>query len=495
MSRIVFANVACTLGDVLFEDVTFDLTPGWTGLVGANGSGKTSLLRLIAGDLPPSSGRLQLEPRGVSVAWCEQSVSKCSADVAEFAAATAREACRWRGQLALDPEQIQRWHSLSPGERKRWQIGAALASAPAVLLLDEPTNHLDAEGRDLLLAALRSFRGIGVVVSHDRVFLNALTDHTVRIHGKAARLYPGSYERAEREWSRERDAIAAARSQLKLEQARLAARAAERRETERRAARQKSAGQRMKSPKDSDARSILATNKAEYAARRVAQDRAALNARLARVDAELGGLQVERELGRDLFVDYRSAPRAQLVTLQLPALQAGPRRLTGPLSLVVERATRVHLQGGNGSGKTTLLRALHAARPDVAAHVLYLPQELDDPAAVELRAQLDRSAPAERARLLHYVAALGTDPAQVLRSPVWSPGEAKKVLLATALARQVWALLLDEPTNHLDLPSIERLEAMLSDYPGALVLVSHDLALARRVTSQTWRIRDGQLEH
>jgi ATPase subunit of ABC transporter with duplicated ATPase domains len=95
------------------------------------------------------------------------------------------DAARIRGRLALDPAAIARWTSLSLGERKRWQIGAALVETPNVLLLDEPTNHLDTRARELLVAALARFRGIGVVVSHDRALLDALTEMTLRLSQSA----------------------------------------------------------------------------------------------------------------------------------------------------------------------------------------------------------------------------------------------------------------------------------------------------------------------
>ena len=107
--------------------------------------------------------------------------------------------------------------------------------------------------------------------------------------------------------------------------------------------------------------------------------------------------------------------------------------------------------------------------------------------------ELQESAAPEQGRVLSIVAALGVDPEALLASARPSPGEARKLALAFGLARQVWALVLDEPTNHLDLPSIERIEAALADYPGALVIVTHDDAFARRCTDTVWELRDGRV--
>ena len=111
----------------IFEHVSYHLAPGWTGLVGENGAGKTTLLRLIEGVLSPDQGQLRVEPRSARVALCPQEASARTAEIGAFAASLDRGASKLRGLLDLDPATLGRWDTLSPGERKRWQVGAALA--------------------------------------------------------------------------------------------------------------------------------------------------------------------------------------------------------------------------------------------------------------------------------------------------------------------------------------------------------------------------------
>lgn len=494
---ILAAHMAFAHGDAvpLFEKVSFHLGPGFWGLVGENGVGKTTLLRLLAGELRPAAGALRILPDKARVLTCAQSVEALHPDVSALATADGdAEAHRLRARLHLDPDSLTRWPTLSPGERKRWQIGAALYADPDVLLLDEPTNHLDAAARRLLIAALRDFRGIGIVVSHDRALLDALTRGTLRVVAGSVDSCPLPYSAAREVWEAEAAARAAERTAARERVQSIGRRLAAARDAEAGTTRNRSTSARMRNRNDSDAKTIGAGNLAEWAQSGAGRRVATTRSELLRATADLAALgPVAKVPGRSLFIDWTPPPRPLLISLALDELRAGPEVLLRDVALALRREDRVHVRGENGSGKSTLLRALLAACTLPKERVLYLPQDLS---AAERRALLTevRRQPAEpRGRSLSRLAALGVDPDRLLASTEPSPGEARKLALALALARDAWLLVLDEPENHLDLPSIERLEAALRDYPGALVLVSHDDALAAKLTSRTWQICDGQL--
>ncbi len=490
MPSLVLSRVSHAYADdvPLLEDVSLHLAPGWTGVVGANGAGKTTLLRILVAGLSPETGEVRRLPAGLEAVLCEQTVDALDPAIDALARADDAAARRWRGRLRLEPSELARWPTLSPGERKRWQLAAALAAEPGVLLLDEPTNHVDAEARALLAAALEHFRGIGVVVSHDRALLDALTAATIRVHRRRAVLWKGAYSAAKRDWEAAERAEQGRFEKLRGEQARLAERMSERRAEHARAESRMRTSKRMKNAHDGDARGRFKQTRRRSAERSLAREVDKVHARLDRVSERLESFAFEKQRGRSLFVDWVPALAPRLLELRASELRAGDTLVLRDVDVRVDRESRVRVAGPNGAGKTTLLRALLERAHIPRERLLWLPQELAGAEPMRLLDGVRTLADDVRGRTLAFVAALGVDPDRLLRSRSPSPGEARKLALALGLGRRVWALVLDEPTNHLDLPSIERLEACLEAYPGALLLVSHDDAFAAACTRETWSL-------
>jgi ATPase subunit of ABC transporter with duplicated ATPase domains len=367
--------------------VDLHLGAGWTGVVGANGAGKTTLLRLAVGELAPGAGAVVRNPDDALAHLCRQRVD----DPPDGAGG------RWARRLGLDPDQLARWPTLSPGERKRWQLAAALDADPDVLALDEPTNHLDGAGRALLVAALRRYRGVGLIVSHDRALLDELTSATVRIEGGGARSYAGAYQAARAQWQAEADARQGAWAGAAAERRRAERQLAAARRTAAAAERSRSSSARMKGPRDHDARSALAKGKAAMGA--AATGRAVTRRRRAAEDAadRARDLALDKARGRDVFVGWEPPPR---------------RWLAAAGGLSIARDTRLRVAGPNGAGKTTLLSALVAAATIPPDRLLWLPQELTAAEGAALAGEV-AALPAEvRGRVGQLAAALGLDPAR-----------------------------------------------------------------------------------
>lgn len=497
--RLRGVGVAFASSSPILRDVTLHLTPGFYGVVGANGEGKSTLLRLLRGTLVPSEGSVHREPHDAEVVLCAQEVDALPPDVPLFAEATSGIARSLRGRLRLEPPELARWPTLSPGERKRWQVGAALAREPEVLLLDEPSNHLDAEGRRLLIDALARFRGIAALVSHDRALLDALATNILRIHAGTVTLHPGSYASAKASWERTRAASEEHHSRARAEVAKVKRRLDQARRNQEGAERDRSAGHRAKGIRDHDARSMGAKVVAGWAEARAGRSVQIERRALARAEEAVPTIARDKTVGGAVFASYDRATSANLFHLDAPTLSRDGEVILSDVRVTIGRDERVRVTGPNGAGKSTLLDALVASHHagDVGAivrgRVLYLPQELSVADVRRMTDQVRRLPEAERGRILAIFAALGSDPARLLHrasedASRVSPGEARKLALALGLGLQVWALVMDEPENHLDLPTIERVESVLTEYPGCIILVSHDDAFARATTTRTLRV-------
>ncbi|OMG70776.1 ABC-F family ATP-binding cassette domain-containing protein [Burkholderia ubonensis] len=517
-------------GVTLFDslDLTLDRTP--TGIVGRNGIGKSLLGQLIAGQRAPSAGTIDHRTRVVYVAQQHDDARGSSQTVAELAALDAPLAALARlASGSAEPHDFdvigERWdladrlraeldaaglhgvqpatpvHSLSGGQLARVALIGALLSGAGLLVLDEPTNHLDAPGRAWLRAALDGWRGGLVVVSHDRTLL-ADVQRIVELSPHGLRAYGGNYAFYRAQRDAEQDAAQAALDHARTERGRVRRRLEQEHDTI-----QRHAAGSLRDAKTANL-SSMARESRKGAARNVMgqvrrhqhETKTTLDARVqqaaARVDADapvlvsLPGTEVSAR--RQLFT---------LDCVQPPWRTAGD---AGAITWSANGPVRIALTGPNGCGKSTLLRMLagelapHSGGCTTHVSAAYLDQRLalldPDRSIVEQLGLLDTPlAEGElrsRLALLQLDAARATQPTRQL-----SGGERLKAGLACALWRGTPAqlLLLDEPTNHLDLESVRAVEAALADFPGALVIASHDAAfLAALAPTHTMRwSRDG----
>ena len=478
-----------TSSDPVLGSIDLRLSPGWTGLVGANGSGKTTLLRLACGELEPDAGRI-FGPQ--PMLYCPQRTDDPPLRLADLLGATDRAACVLAGRLGLDEDWLDRWDTLSHGERKRAQIAVALWCEPALLAVDEPTNHVDREARDLLLGALRSFRGIGLLVSHDRELLDTLCGSCLFVESGAATLRTGGYTQASGA-AREEERHARARQAIaRKELSRLKGEYARRKREASGADRKRS--KRGLDPKDHDARAKIDLARVTGRDAKAAELMKQMEGRVSQADAGLRSIDAkkERRLGIRLGGDRSRADRLLFVPAGEIDLGGG-KTLRHP-EITVAPEDRIGLTGPNGAGKSTLLGRLLQECRFPAERLVSLDQEIPREsarAAVRAVRALPRK---ELGAVLTVVSRLGSDPERILDTGLPSPGEARKLILALGMARSPWLVVMDEPTNHLDLPSIECLEAALEECPAALLLVSHDLRFLERLTEVRWEIEDSSGE-
>jgi len=506
-------------GEVLLDGVAFSIEPKEkVALVGRNGTGKTTLLRLAGGLLDADRGTVSLaswarasylaqipEGPGDSTIWMH--VLAGAADVRALEARLRTlEAQMSTPEIHDDPGRLQAvmdeygtvhahfehtggfalearagmilsglgfsetdrerlLGTLSGGWRVRAELARVLLAEPDLLLLDEPTNHLDLEALEWLEEYLQGFPGAAVVVSHDRHLIDAVTTRTLELEDRRVASYPGSY---------------AVYARLKAEQEERRRQLHERQQEE-------------IARLEAYIRRYRAGNRAPVARSR--------EKRLGRARERLvEGPRTHRTMAARPSAG--SASGRSVASLKGVSKRYGDRLILRDLDLLVFRGDRIGLLGPNGAGKTTLLQMLATLEPPTTGHITlgsnvrpaYFPQEptayLDPGNSVLDEVLADRPMAPEAVRT--YLGRFLFSGEDVFKQvSMLSGGERQRLSLAKMLLDEPNLLLLDEPTNHLDIPSREALESALQEFPGTVVVATHDRCLLERIATRIFTIQDG----
>jgi ATPase subunit of ABC transporter with duplicated ATPase domains len=487
-SCLKFAEVTFiydSAGEPLFEDLSLHIDTGWTGVIGPNGAGKTTLLKLASGLLAPTTGRVTC--RGDTV-YCAQRTDRVPDEFGHLLADNARDAQIIKSHLDISYDWIDRWDTLSHGQRKRVQIATALWSKPAVLAVDEPTNHLDGEGREFVAKALTLFDGIGLLVSHDRELLDSLCRQCLFIRPPEVILRPGGYTHALATIESERQSMENRRGVEKRALKRLQREATKRSQLA--AGAQKRRSKRNLGLRDSDGREKKDRVRVSGKDATGGRLRRQLQGRLDQARSQLGELKVQKQYELGIWLPACRSKRNVLLEIEPGSLPLGPERKLGYPHLTVTPTDRIAITGPNGSGKSTLIRHILPLANVPEDRVTYIPQEIDMARCRRILEQARRLAGERLGHLMNIVSRLGSRPERLLYSEMPSPGETRKLLLALGMTRAPHLIVMDEPTNHMDLPSIECLEQALADCPSALILVSHDERFLGRLTRTCWNLTE-----
>ena len=512
MSIVIADSVTQIFGaEEVLTNVSFSLAAdSRVGLVGPNGGGKTTLLRILAGQLEPTSGEvrkpasvrvgyLPQEPPALAGTTLHEAMLEAFDDVRRMQRELESLAARLEGDKASTARygrlQVEfearggydyahrteavlsglgfrqdQWSQplseLSGGQRTRAYLGRLLLAGPDLLLLDEPTNHLDLASLEWLERWLAAYGGALVLVSHDRYFLDRTTDQTWEVGFTALEQYRGPYSQylAKRE-----DRFRQRLSQWEAQQRYIA-----------------------------DTEDFIARNLAGQRSRE-AQGRRTRLERFLKTEA----IPRPRQ-HRKVHISLAGAGRTGDMVLQVEDLVIGyskDRPLMRIDSLKVLRGRKIAVVGSNGTGKTTLLKTLLGkleplagkARCGTNVRFGYLSQtheDLDAQSTALGALQAATGLKARQARDLLGGLLLGGDDVLKTVSQL-SGGQRSRVIIAVMIAQEANVLLLDEPTNHLDIPSQEILQQVLQEFGGTIIFVSHDRYLIDAVATDIWAM-DGE---
>ena len=529
----------------ILKNITFSVNAGdRVGLIGPNGCGKTTLLRLLTGEERPDAGHVALTPGNLPIGYLTQGFepdpalnlgqlihqtvgdpARLETELAQLATALATEPNRADLQTAYDQtltrlsrsnigqfqsilaglgldtiDETQLVATLSGGQKTRLALALVLLSDPQFLLLDEPTNHLDIEMLEWLENWLRGFPGGVLIVSHDRTFLDRTVTRILDLDPRTQmmREYAGNYSDYLEQYLNEQEKQLAAHKdqiyeirRMKQDIARAKAQAAN---SERRVKSVSIGG--IKEGKDHYLR----------LAKKVARKGKSREKKLDRFldsDERVERPQQSWQMKLD-FVDTAHLGRDVLTISDLTIGYSPDAPLLHDLNLQVQSGQRVVLTGMNGIGKSTLLRTIVGeTRPlsgkihlgsSVKLGYMAQEQELLDLASTALDT-IRQAAPlnqTEARSFLHYFLFSGDDPLRPIAQ--LSYGERARLSLALLVARGCNFLLLDEPINHLDIPSRSQFEQALNQFEGTVLAVVHDRYFIERLATDVWLVAAGEIE-
>jgi ATP-binding cassette subfamily F protein uup len=476
MALISLENVSLGFGGPqLFDGINLQIEQGeWLGLLGRNGMGKSTLLKLVNGDINPQSGTVSRQ-QNLRTAYLPQEVpADITGKVFDIVAGGLdvphiRDEHHWHGQLQVEQvisrmqlDADARFETLSAGMKRRVMLARGLVRDPELLLLDEPTNHLDIASIDWLEGFLKRWGGTLLFVTHDRVFLQKLTTRIVELD--RGRLF---------DWNCSYTTF------LERKEAMLTA------ETEQNDLFDKKLAQEeVWIRKGIEARRTRNEGRVR-ALKRLREERAARRERPGKVKMQI---QAEKRSGK-LVIEVENINYA-----------FGDQPIVSDFTTTIQRGDKVGIIGPNGSGKTTLLRLLLGELTPQSGSVEY-GTNLEIAYFDQLRAQLDDSKSVldnvgqgsdnvtinGRSRNLNVYLEDFLFSKDRVNAPIsaLSGGERNRLLLARLFAQPANLLVMDEPTNDLDVETLEILEDLLLDYDGTLLLVSHDRAFLNNIVTST----------
>ncbi|MFH1511832.1 MAG: ribosomal protection-like ABC-F family protein [Bacillota bacterium] len=493
MALLQFHNVSFAYEgsyDDVFYGLSFQIDTDWRlGLIGRNGRGKTTLLRIMAGELT-AHGSVSIPLKPALFPFAVEDTSRAAKDVM---LGFAPDEPAWHVLAEADPlgltaELLARpLESLSRGEQTKVQLAALFAREDVYPLIDEPTNHLDLQGRDIVAGYLSKKRGF-LLVSHDRSFLNHCITHTLSLNRSSVVVQRGDYDSWEREFERKNRAEEARNVQLKKEITRL-------KESARRQA--DFSGKAEKGKFNVHESEVAAVDRGYMGARAAALMKRSLvtRARIERDIVERQSLLRDVEQTGALKLMPLHHPKKRILEIRDAQVRYGNHVVCGGVSFAVDRGECVALAGPNGCGKSSILKTLcglsDSLRGDIriagSLTVSYVPQSTD-----HLRGELDPFIAETAADETLFKAILRNmdfgrqqfdkDIAQ------YSEGQKKKLLLARSLCGQAHLYVWDEPLNYIDVFSRVQLERLILAFKPTMLLVEHDRAFLNRVCSQVIRL-------
>lgn len=463
----------------IFDDLSLEFEQGWSCIVGANGSGKSTLLKLISKEFKAQAGSI----KGNDLSYyCAQSTEVMPDNLEDFMLTYTGKAFKIRDLLGVKDSWVYSWETLSHGERKRSQLALALFEEPDILLIDEPTNHLDNKSKNIVIEALKSFKGVGILVSHDRELLDTLSRSTIILKNQEIRTFKTSYSNAINEYYKNIEHI----QDNKLKQNSELKKLKKSIQIQHEKVSQSKKRMSKKNVKDSSTKVKIDL------ARFTGKDKndGTLVAKLQAKEKKIqdNSIKVEKTYKTGITVNAKRNRNIFPIVFQENNLKLSQEKTLSFPILSIDKHDKIAIVGENGAGKSSFVEYILSVS-DLEGEYLYIPQEIDEEKSKKIFDDINDLPHETKGEIYTIIQRLSSDSKKLQDSYSPSPGELRKLMIAQGLLQNPSLIILDEPTNHMDLDSIISLEAALSEYNGAMLIISHDKVFLDAIVTETWEFQ------
>jgi ATPase subunit of ABC transporter with duplicated ATPase domains len=465
----------------IFENLDLEFEEGWCCIVGSNGSGKSTLLKLISKEMNCEEGSI----KGNDLThYCMQSTEQIPSNLEDFMLTYTSKAFKIRDMLNINDSWLYQWDTLSFGERKRMQIAVAIFEEPDVLLVDEPTNHLDTKSKNIVLKALKSFKGIGILVSHDRELLDSLSQATIILKNKNIFSFKTSFSKAMNEFHINMEFLEKNQSKQYSELKKLKKSIQNQHE-------KVSQSKKRMSKKDLDRNDKNSKTKIDLA-RFTGKDKndGKELVKLKSKQSKLLSNIVKNDKVFELGIEFHDSKNKNIfpIVIKKNILNLSETKQLSYQLLAINEYDKIGIIGENGAGKSSFLNHL-LSTVDLKNEYLYIPQEITQEESKKVFDGINDLTNDKKGEIYTIVRKLASDPIKLQDSFIPSPGEVRKLMIAKGLLERPSLIILDEPTNHMDLDSIISLEIALKEYKGTMIVISHDKTFLDAIITETWEFK------
>ncbi len=471
----------------LFNSINHSFSNGWTAIIGPNGCGKTTLLKLIEKSINPSSGTIS--PNLTTFLCKQDNIEELPKLFYDPDIINSPQTHELLSKLEIKEDWGFKWDNLSGGEKKRCMVANAICTNSQVLLIDEMANHLDKYSMNLLSNELRKYNGIGIIISHDVDFLDSICQTTLILEPTKQNTQLFHFNTKPSVALKEKDLFINDLKKKKSENIKELNKLKKYREIEKNNIQtsKKRLSKKNISPKDHSTAAKIDGARITGKDKKAGDKISTINSKINKKAKEVEGIASIRSHEIKIEIPSMKYHKSNILSLEENSIELYNNSLIiNHPYLNIENNDRIIIEGNNGVGKSSFIKHIINHLKEKRINHYYIAQEYSSKERIKLKQDVLNLDKENQSIVISNAFLLGVNPEDIYNNEILSPGENQKLLYSLAFLNKTPLLILDEPTNYLDIVSIKALIEAINKYDGALIAVTHDKYFCSAIAKKIW---------